>query len=107
MKESDIQKAVFNHIDRRGVPGVVAWAVPNNPDARRVPGFRAGAHDVHILNCGEFFSLELKTSEGKASDEQIKFGQEINRALGHAYIAYGLDEALSWLELQGIIRKAA
>ncbi len=107
MRESQIQQAVFNHIERRGVPGVVAWAVPNNPDARRTPGFRAGVHDVHILNRGEFFSLELKTPEGKASDEQIVFGQQVNHALGHAFIAYGLDEALAWLEIQGIIRRAA
>lgn len=107
MKESDIQKAVFNHIERRGVPGVVAWAVPNTPEARRIPGFRAGVHDVHVLSRGEFFALELKTEDGKPNCTQIDFLKAVNVAGGHAYIAFGLDDALAWLELQGILRRAA
>jgi len=107
MKESEIQKAVFRHIKERAVPGVIAWAVPNTPQARRVPGYLAGVHDVSIVKGLEFFSLELKTEDGTASPEQEQHCRTLNDFGCSAYIAYGLDDALAWLELQGIIRRAS
>jgi len=106
VKESEIQKAVFQNIAERGEPRVLAWAVPNTPEARRVPGFKAGAHDISILKAGEFFSLELKTEEGEATPQQRAFHAGVKLAGGEPYIAHGLDDALAWLELQGIIRRA-
>ncbi len=110
MTENEIQKAVFDHIEQRGVAGVVAWAVPNTPQARRVPGFLPGAHDVSIVKGREFFSLELKKLKkdgGRASDAQEEHCRTLNQYGCPAYIAYGLDDALMWLELQGIIRRTA
>ena len=106
-EENEIQKTVFHHIKTRGVPGVLAWAVPNTPQARRVPGFLAGVHDVSIVKGREFFSLELKTKDGTASKAQEDHERALNATGCPAYIAYGLDDALAWLEAQGIIRRAA
>lgn len=107
-EEGEIQKSVFAHLRERGVPGIVFWHCPNSKEARRKSGYRAGVSDVHILNRGEFFSLELKRQKGfKIDQEQIDFQHEVNRARGHAYIAKGLDDALAWLEVQGIIRRAS
>lgn len=110
MTESEIQKTVFQHIRTRAVPGVIAWAVPNTPQARRVPGYLPGAHDISIVKGKEFFSLELKKTKkegGRASDEQEQHCRTLNDFGCPAYIAYGLDDALAWLELQGIIRRAS
>lgn len=106
MTEAQIQRAVFDEIKARAFPGVVAWAVPNNPSARRTVGFKAGVHDVSIVFRGEFFSLELKKEDGDVSDEQLTHQIAINDAGGHAYVAYGFDDALAWLEAQGILRRA-
>lgn len=104
MTEGDIQKAVFANLRERAVPGAVFWHVPNDPSSRRKAGYRAGVHDVSILKRKEFFSLELKTENGKASGEQKEFLEDVTAAGGRAYIAHGLDDALAWLEAQGILR---
>ena len=108
MTEAQIQKAVFGHIRNRAAPGVIAWHVNNGPEARRKSGFLAGVPDVSIVKGREFFALELKTEKGVISDEQERIVRELNEALGpgKAYIARGLDDALAWLEVQGIIRRA-
>ncbi len=106
MKEAKIQRAVFEHIEERGEPGVTAWAVPNTRQARRVVGYRAGIHDISIVKGREFFSLELKTEKGEATPEQEEHLRRLVAGGCSAYIAQGLDDALMWLELQGIIRKA-
>ena len=105
MNEAQIQKAVFEHLKKRGVPGVIAWHVPNGPEARRRVGYRAGVPDVTIVTPTETFFLELKRAKGKASAEQLAVVSEINRGKpGRAYIADGLDDAIVWMELQGILR---
>jgi hypothetical protein len=46
----------------------------------------------------EFYALELKTKDGRATAEQVEFIHRINAAGGYATVAYGLDAALSCLE---------
>lgn len=107
MKESEIQRAVFDEIASRGMPGVVAWAVPNNREARRTVGFKAGVSDVHCVFQGEFFALELKTDDGEPSSEQIKYVKDIRATKGNAEFAFGLTQAICLLEAWGLLRKAA
>jgi hypothetical protein len=105
LTEAQIQKAVFDHLKKRGVPGVIAWHVPNGPEARRKVGYRAGVPDVTIVTPTETFFLELKRAKGIASAEQLAVVGEINRGKpGRAYIADGLDDAVAWMEAQGIVR---
>ena len=106
-EEGEIQKAVFKEIKARGMPGVVAWHCPNGPQARRKAGYRAGAHDVHALHCGKFYTVELKAKGGRASEDQIEFRDDINAAGGYSVVAEGLDEALAILEAWQLIRRAA
>ena len=107
MTESEIQKAVFEHLRTRGAPKAVFWHVPNDKSSRRKAGYRAGVHDVHVVHGGKFFSLELKTDKGQVQVEQLSFRDRIHDAGGYSHIAYGLSEALTWLEACGVIRKEA
>ncbi len=107
MTEAQIQKSVFDNFKTRGMPGVVAWHCPNGPEARRKSGYLAGVSDVNALHKGKFFALELKKLGGLASQEQLEYVAAINTAGGFAFVAYGLDKALEFLESWGLLRKAA
>lgn len=107
MTEAQIQKSVFEHLRKRGMPNLVAWHVPNDRSSRRKAGYKAGAHDVHALHAGKFFTLELKVERGEVSVEQLLFRDQINDAGGYSHIAYGLPEALRCLEGWGLLRKEA
>lgn len=106
-EEGAIQKAVFESLRKRGVPGVVAWHCPNGPEARRKAGYLAGVHDVNALHKGKFYTVELKVIGGRPSEDQLKYRDDINNAGGYSVIAEGLDEALAILEAWGLLRKAA
>jgi len=107
LTEAEIQRAVFAEIRSRGMPGVVAWPVPNNREARRTVGFRAGVHDVHALHRGKFYTIELKKDGGRPSEEQLEFRDAVNSAGGFSVIAEGLPEALAILEAWNLVRRAA
>ena len=107
MTESQIQKAVFDNLKSRAMPGVVFWHVPNDPSSRRKSGYRAGVSDVNALHRGKFYAMELKKDGGRASQEQLEFIAAINTAGGYAFVAEGRDQAIACLEAWGIIRKAA
>lgn len=107
MTEAQIQKAVFAQLRQRAMPGVVAWAVPNNPQGRRTPGFLAGVSDVHILHRGKFYAMELKKHGGRPSEEQLEYISRVNAADGFAFLAEGLDEAICGMEAWGLLRGAA
>jgi hypothetical protein len=107
MVESDIQRAVFAEIRSRGMPGLVAWHCPNDRSSTRKAGFVRGAHDVHMLHKGTFYTLELKVERGKVEVEQLLFRDRINDAGGFSFISYGLPQAINALEGWGLIRRAA
>jgi len=107
LSEAQIQRAVFAEIAARRMPGVEAWAVPNNRDARRTVGFRAGVSDVNAVHRGKFYAMELKKDGGRASQEQLEFVAAINCAGGYAFVAEGRDQAIACLEAWGLLRKIA
>ncbi len=107
-EEGEIQKAVFAHLRKRGMPGLVAWHCPNGPEARRKSGYLAGVSDVNAVHRGKFYALELKKAKGGVpSEDQLKFVSDINGAGGYACVAEGLPEAICILESWGLLRKAA
>lgn len=107
MTESEIQKLVFSNLRRRAYPGAVFWHVPNDPRSRRKAGYLAGIHDVHILHCGKFYSMELKTPEGHPSEDQLEFRDRVNAAGGYSFVPQGYDQAIAGLVSWNIIRPEA
>lgn len=118
--ENAIQKAVFQHLRTRGAPGIFAFHPKNGSKDMR--GRRAGIHvglgvepgvqDVIVIKpelrggflCGQCYALELKTETGKTSDAQDACHEKMKIAGAVAGVAYGLDEALRWLESNGLLK---
>lgn len=110
--EDQIHRALVAQLRARAAPGVVYWHTPN--DAKRSPGaakrlqamgMRKGVHDLCFVHRGHFYSLELKSSQGRPTIEQMKFSSEINGAGGHAMIVNDLDRAIRALECWGILKE--
>jgi hypothetical protein len=109
--EDDIQAAVVQHLNVRGLRGLVAFAVPNGGARSRVEaaimkstGTVAGVPDLAIVSGGRFYSLELKTEMGRLSPAQIAMQERLRGAGANVATAYGLDDALAILESWGLIR---
>jgi len=116
--EDDIQKAVADHLRKRGAPGLVWWHTPNGSklggkrnkkgfpiQAARLKrfGVRAGVSDIVAVHKGQIFALELKAPGGAASEHQIQFLQDMERAGAFICIAEGLDRAIRVLEAWGLL----
>lgn len=117
--EAAIQAAVIEHLNRRGVPGLLFWHTPNSSklggkrtkdgvplEAIRLKklGMIAGVADLILLCAGTAYALELKTESGQASTDQTQFAARFNWAGGKAAIVFGLDQALRQLETWGLLR---
>lgn len=109
--EDQIHRAIVIQLRARAAPGVVYWHCPN--DAKRSPGtakrlqamgMRKGVHDLCFVHRGHFYSLELKSVNGRPTVEQMKFSSDINAAGGHAMIVNDLDRAIRALECWGILK---
>jgi len=125
LSENDIQRAVFIHLRTRGAPGIFAFH-PKNASAD-MAGRKAGIHvglgvepgipDVIVFKPQRFaqlspphiFALELKTlARGRKKENAHEIKQretrERMRVCGVIVgLAYGLDEALAWLEQNGLL----
>ena len=110
--EAALQRAVFEHLRWRGVPGWRIWSTPNA--ARRSPrlgaelkkqGMTAGVGDISALSPdGRYHELELKTERGRLSPAQRKRLEAVAATGCRAEVAYGLDDALRKLQAWGAIR---
>lgn len=120
--EDVIQRAVFQHIAQRGVPGLVAFHVPqgNKLGGKRSAkgvaiqgsinkglGVVPGVSDIIALHDGKFYALELKAEGGTPSENQLKFIARVNDSGGFAVWVVGLDRALHVLEGWGLLRGTA
>lgn len=111
LSENEIQRAVFNHLRTRGSSGVFAFHPKNggvHQRGRRAginsgQGVVAGVPDVIVFHGGHAFCLELKTEKGKMSDEQFQIGKRITCAGMTWGVAYGLNDALKWLQAHGLL----
>lgn len=111
--EAQIQRAVVQHLHARGMPGLVFFHVPNG--GRRSPieasifkgmGVRAGVSDLIMVHAGKIFALELKAPGGRATEAQMAFQSDIDRAGAFTAMPEGLDAALATLEAWGLLRGA-
>ena len=112
--EQQIHKAVVEHLRVRGVRGLVWWHPPNGGGrgkraARaRHPGIHgpASARCIRIiaLHDGRVFALELKADNGRASEAQLAFLADMERAGACTCLARGIDAAVGALEQWGLLR---
>ena len=109
--ETQLQRAVVQHLRTRGMPGLVFWHTPNGGRRGRVEGaifkslgVRAGVSDLILAYQNKFFALELKAEGGRATKEQLAFLQDIDRAGAYTALIEGLDAALQTLEAWGLIK---
>ncbi len=112
--EQDIQRAVFEHLAIRGVPGMFAfhpanggWRSPIEAKILKGMGVKAGVPDVIAIKDGQCYALELKTVNGRTTDAQIATLVALAAAGAVTDVAYGLDDAISWLENWGLLRGRA
>jgi hypothetical protein len=133
LSENEIQRAVFSHLRTRGAPGIFAFhpknassdmrgrrrgiyaglgIVPGIPDViviRSVPCFEM-VPLASVSPASRVYALELKREvhRGKKPtehDEKQKKCRENMESCGVVQaVAYGLDEAIAWLEDRGILR---
>src|SRR5262245_6562568 len=110
-EEDAIQRAVFNHLRYRGAPNIVAFHVPNGGKRSRLEaaimkglGVVAGVPDIVIIKDGQVFMPELKTAKGRLTGAQRDMQPKLRAAGAHTAVCYGLDQALRWLETNGLLR---
>jgi hypothetical protein len=109
--EQQDQRAAFDHLRRRGVPGAFAFHCPNG--ARRSAaearifkslGVVAGIPDLLIVHAGHLYCLELKSERGRLSPAQIQTHEQLQRAGAHVAVANGIDAALAQLTAWELLR---
>lgn len=112
--EQTIQRAVVQHLRQRGVPGLVFIHVPNGGKRRPIEaavfkgiGVRAGASDLLLWHAGKSFALELKVPGGRATESQLEFLADMERAGAFTSLSEGLTAALRALESWGLLRGVA
>ena len=112
MTESEIQKAVIDHLESRGVPEIFFWHNSAH-DGRQRPGggVRRGMPDLMIVrrneSGGQLYGLELKAPHGAVSAQQIRTMEALKRAGAIVAFKFGLDDALKWLEQNELVRRGA
>lgn len=112
--EQAIHRAVVQHLRQRGAPGLV-FVHPANGGSRRPIeaaifkslGVRAGASDLLLWHDGKSFALELKPPGGRATDAQLEFLSDMEKAGAFTCLCEGLDRALHVLESWGLLRTSA
>ena len=117
LSEEQIQCAVIEHLDRRGVKDsngrkVMYWHPKNGgihqASARQRMingrlGVLSGIPDVMLYYAGQLYCLELKTLKGKLTADQQSIGHRFREQGAITGVAFGLFEALAWLERHGLL----
>ena len=109
--EDKLQAALWDLIQLRKQPGVLAWAVCNNPrsapDGARLKrlGMLPGVPDLHFLvPGGRYHTLEVKTLKGRPNPNQIAWMSNLNATGATADICRGWDDCVNMLILRNLIK---
>jgi len=111
--EQKLQESIKQFLDINIKPDLIWYAVPNgglrNPVVAaklKAAGVLPGVPDLHfVLDDGKSAYLELKSSKGRLSEEQVGFGVKV-MALGHRWaMARDLDEAIKIFKAWNILKK--
>src|SRR5262249_2251000 len=110
--EQQLQKTILAHLSRRGMPGLWYCHIPNGGYRGAIEaaifkslGVVAGAPDLLLIFNGRAYGLELKAAKGRLSPTQIRTQEQMRQAGAIVETATGIDEALSWLTLWGLIKR--
>jgi VRR-NUC domain len=94
--EQQIHRAVVQHLPQRGAKGLVFIHVPNGGYRRPSEaaifsglGVRAGVSDLLLWHDGKSYALELKAPRGRASEAQLQFLVDMDRACVPTSLAEG------------------
>jgi VRR-NUC domain len=97
--EAEIQKSILEYLAYRGhfairinTQGVPMWS-----EGKTLRGFRkspmVGVSDIlGVAKGGQFFAIEVKKKGGKATEEQLKFIDNVKKRGGIGLIAFSIDE---------------
>jgi VRR-NUC domain len=103
-EEHDLQVHCVKLLRAYGRIDIAWWAVPNGGlrgwktgIELKEEGVKKGVHDLHFVIDGDFITVELKAEGGRLSEEQDEFWQDVERAGGFCFVAFGLNEALGVL----------
>jgi hypothetical protein len=109
--EQGIQRAVFQHIDARGVPNLFAfhpanggWRSPIEAKILQGLGVRAGTPDVILIHAGRTYGLEIKAEGGRPTPKQLETIAAMKAAGAEVAITEGLDHTLAQLEQWRLLR---
>jgi hypothetical protein len=112
--EQQIQRAIVQHLRQRSAPGVVFIHVPNGGKRKPIEaaifkglGVRRGASDLLLWHTGRSYAMELKAPGGRATDDQLKFLDDMDKAGALTCLVEGLDAALATLQGWGLLRGVA
>lgn len=112
--EQQIHRAIAQHLRTRAVPGLVWFHVPNGGQRGKIEaailksmGVRAGVSDFIFVHDSKVYALELKAEGGRATESQMQFLADIDRAGAFTALPEGLTAALQTLESWGLLRGAA
>lgn len=118
LSEAQIQKAIMEHLSQRApgglnkVGGVLVIHPPNGGAHQATAGQRifhanhgvlSGTPDLLLFHEGKKYALELKTLKGKLSAKQQTVGHLFRMQGFENKVAFGLFEALAWLERHGLL----
>ena len=107
--EDKLQAALWELIQLRRKPGVLAWAVCNNPrsapDGARLKrmGMVPGIPDLHFYVDGKFQVLEVKTEKGVVSNNQFAWHKAFIEQGVRAEIGRGWNECVDALQYNGVL----
>ena len=109
--EAAIQRAVFEHLRLRGVPGLFyfhpfsgGYRRPIEAAIYKSLGAIAGLPDIIAIKDGHCYCLELKAPGGRLSPAQEQALIALRAAGAIATHVHGLDQALEWLERHELLR---
>lgn len=105
--EDALQQEVVRHLRTRPMPGLFFFSVPNHKNRAnylRAMGMVDGMTDLVIIKDGRAYALELKRPKGETSMAQIACHACLRGAGVETHTAYGLPDALAWLERMGLLR---
>src|ERR1700730_15581923 len=102
--ESQIQKALADHLRFRAAPGTY-WFHPANGGARtaiegailQACGVGAGTPDLILIKDGRTYGLELKADKGRVTPAQAQAHEEMHAAGAEVATAFGIDDAIAQL----------
>ena len=109
--ESDLQKAIINHLRTRSKPDVIFYSSTQGIKMTAITaitmkrlGMRSGIPDLELLIKDKIYFLEIKSVKGKLSPEQQAFELHCNKWGIPYFVVRDIKTALQLLEGWGALK---